>query len=115
MPGKGRADEGKKREGHEGDPWTILSKESRQRPLQTKLQIGHGQSPFVQLLKWQGQAWIWESETWVRVLVLLLPGCLAIFSTVKWGCHEKHQVRPMVQAQKMESPSCHNLSLRLPK
>lgn len=40
MPGKGRADEGKEREGHEGDPWAILSKGNRQRPLQTKPRMG---------------------------------------------------------------------------
>lgn len=81
----------------------------------TKSQMGYFQRQFMQILKWQGQPWVWESETWVLVLVLLFPGCLAIFLSVKWECCEKWQVRPMVHTQKLENPSCHNLSLRLSK
>lgn len=40
MPEKGRADERKEREVHEGDPWAILSTWSQQRPLHTQSHRG---------------------------------------------------------------------------
>ena len=75
----------------------------------------HRNSELEKSLHTPSKAWVWESETWVLVLVLLLPGCLAIFSAVEWGCSKKRQIRLMVHTQKMEGSSRHNLSLRLPK